>query len=185
MPVSKEIKTVHLARFSTFTEASNLKKAVLSFLATKATDKDIEEEIALFHQFDKNKDGYITVNELKKGLKTLKNVDDAEIEEIMNGIDTDKNGAINYNEFIAATLNAKVASDYERILKAFEFFDLNSDGLIDEEELKNSLAGKEFEKIDISIFQEALKECDMDGDGKVSFTEFTKAMEDKLNGKAI
>jgi len=105
-----------------------------------------------------NKDGYITVNELKKGLKDSDSIEESEIEAIMRSIDTDKNGAINYNEFIAATLNAKIALDYKRISKAFEFFDLDNDGLIDENELKNSLAGKEFSKIDIQIFKEALHE---------------------------
>lgn len=130
-----------------------------------------------------NKDGYITASELKKGIQSLNSRTDAEIEEIMNSIDTDKNGAINYNEFIAATLNEKVASDYQRIIKAFEFFDINKDGMIDEFELKNSLAGKEFEKIDMNIFTDALHECDLNGDGKISLEEFMGAMEFKLNEK--
>ena len=175
----------YLKKLETYKESSNLKKAILSFLATKASDKDIEEEIALFNQFDKNKDGYITVNELKKGMKNSSNLSEEDIEAIMASIDTDMNGAINYNEFIAATLNAKVATDFSRIEKAFEFFDLDCDGLIDENELKNSLAGKEFEKIDISIFQEALHECDMNGDGKVDFSEFSIAMEEKLNQQIV
>ena len=41
-------------------------------------------------------------------------------------------------------------------------------------------SGLSFEKIDISIFSEALKECDQDGDGKVNFNEFLHAMETKL-----
>jgi calcium-dependent protein kinase len=170
-----------ISRFQTFKETKNLKKAILTFLATKANDADIQQEIALFNQLDKNKDGYITVNELKKGFKTAGNISEEDIEAIMNSIDTDKNGAINYNEFIAATLNAKVATDCERINKAFEFFDMDKDGQIDQNELKNALAGKEFATIDVSIFQEALNECDMDGDGKVDFAEFTQAMENKLN----
>lgn len=178
-----EISKEYLEKLENFKNSTNLKKAILSFLATKSSDKDIQEEIALFNTFDKNKDGYITVNELKKGIKSMNNRSDEEIEAIMNSIDTDKNGAINYNEFIAATLNAKIASDFERIEKAFEFFDLDNDGFIDEVELKDALAGKEFEKIDISIFQEALQECDMNGDGKVDFSEFTQAMENKLNEK--
>jgi len=54
----------------------------------------------------------------------------------MESMDTDKNGAINFNEFISATLNNNISRDYERIVKAFEFFDLDNDGLIDENELK-------------------------------------------------
>eukprot|EP00343_Euplotes_focardii_P001904 CAMPEP_0205804736 /NCGR_PEP_ID=MMETSP0205-20121125/7742_1 /ASSEMBLY_ACC=CAM_ASM_000278 /TAXON_ID=36767 /ORGANISM="Euplotes focardii, Strain TN1" /LENGTH=284 /DNA_ID=CAMNT_0053074817 /DNA_START=393 /DNA_END=1247 /DNA_ORIENTATION=+ len=171
------IPTEYIAKIETFRDSTNLRKAILSFLATKASDKDIEQEIALFNLLDKNKDGYITVSELKKGFKSSLNIDEEDIEAIMASIDMDKNGAINYNEFIAATLNAKVASDCDRIAKAFEFFDLDNDGLIDENELKNSLAGKEFSKIDVGIFKEALNECDIDGDGKVNLVEFTKAIE--------
>jgi calcium-dependent protein kinase len=173
----------HVDRMQAFQNSNNLKKAILTFLATKATDKDIKEEMEVFNQFDKNKDGYITTNELKKGLKDIQKYSDEDLDNIMQSLDTDNNGAINYNEFIAATLNSKVSHDVERISKAFEFFDLDNDGLIDENELKNALAGKEFEKIDISIFSEALKECDQDGDGKVDYKEFLSVMESKLAEK--
>lgn len=76
----------------------------------------------------------------------------------MDSIDTDKNGAINFNEFISATLNTGISKDYERIVKAFEFFDMDNDGLIDEDELKNALAGQEFAKIDVGIFKDAIKQ---------------------------
>ena len=99
----------------------------------------------------------------------LKKRTDQEIDEIMDSMDTDKNGAINFNEFISATLNTNITKDYERIVKAFEFFDLDNDGFIDENELKSALAGQEFAKIDINIFTSAIKEWDLDNDGKVSF----------------
>ena len=42
-----------LSKMEEFKHSSKLKKAILSFLATKASDRDIQEEIALFNQFDK------------------------------------------------------------------------------------------------------------------------------------
>jgi len=54
-------------------------------------------------------------------------------------MDTDKNGAINFNEFISATLDSKITSDFDRIKKAFEFFDVNKDGYIDEVDSKSFL----------------------------------------------
>ena len=75
----------------------------------------------------------------------------------MDSIDTDNNGAINFNEFISATLNSNVSRDYQRIAKAFSFFDLDNDGLIDEKELKNALAGQEFSKLDTQIFKDAIQ----------------------------
>jgi len=52
---------------------------------------------------DKNKDGYVTLKELKDGLKDNLNIE--EIARLLNSIDMDQNGAINYSEFIAATMN--------------------------------------------------------------------------------
>lgn len=95
---------------------------------------------------------------LNKGLVKLGKRTDEEVDAIMDSMDTDKNGAINFNEFISATLNTNIAKDYERIVKAFEFFDLDNDGLIDENELKNALAGQEFAKIDLGIFTNAIRE---------------------------
>eukprot|EP00343_Euplotes_focardii_P003290 CAMPEP_0205809560 /NCGR_PEP_ID=MMETSP0205-20121125/13832_1 /ASSEMBLY_ACC=CAM_ASM_000278 /TAXON_ID=36767 /ORGANISM="Euplotes focardii, Strain TN1" /LENGTH=60 /DNA_ID=CAMNT_0053086997 /DNA_START=1110 /DNA_END=1289 /DNA_ORIENTATION=+ len=56
-----------------------------------------------------------------------------EIEEILKAVDTDKNGAINYNEFIAATLNIKLMTDKGKLKKLFDIIDINKDGTINSE----------------------------------------------------
>lgn len=38
-----------------------------------------------------------------------------EIDAIMNAVDTDQNGAINFTEFVAATLNKKILEDSAKI----------------------------------------------------------------------
>jgi len=174
----------YVEKFEDFKESNQLKKAILSFLATKVNDDEIQEEINLFNSFDTNNDGYITKKELKKGLLKIKKHTDEEVDAIMNSMDTDKNGAINFNEFISATLNQNISRDYERIVKAFKFFDMDNDGLIDENELKDALAGQEFSKIDVGIFTDAIKECDLDNDGKISFDEFAQIMSVKLDKMA-
>lgn len=176
-----DYKVSYMDKFEDFKQSNNLKKAILSFLATKVNDDEIKEEIELFNSFDSNNDGYITKKELKKGLLKLGKRSDEEIDAIMDSMDTDKNGAINFNEFISATLNSNISKDYERIVKAFEFFDLDNDGQIDEKELKNALAGQEFSKIDLGIFSDAIKEWDLDNDGKISFEEFAQIMSVKLD----
>ena len=177
----EENKKMYMERIENFKDSSHLKKAILSFLSSKVNDEDIKEEIDLFNSFDENNDGYITKKELRKGLKDLQNKTDKEVEEIMASMDTDQNGAINFNEFISATLNSNITNDYERILKAFEFFDLDNDGLIDENELKEALSGKTFSKIDVNVFEEAIKECDLDKDGKINFDEFAQIMSMQLD----
>lgn len=59
----------------------------MSYLATRANDKDIEKEMEIFKMLDKNKDGYVTLKELKEGMKENPNIE--EIARLLNSIDLD------------------------------------------------------------------------------------------------
>ncbi|XAR70233.1 Non-specific serine/threonine protein kinase [Bertholletia excelsa] len=54
-----------------------------------------------FQYFDKDKSGYITVEELEQGLKKYNMGDEQTIKEIIAEVDTDNDGRINYDEFVA------------------------------------------------------------------------------------
>ena len=99
----------HIERLRTFQKMKKLRKAILSFIASRVSSEEIERQIETFHKLDKNKDGYITIKELQKGLKDGYSIE--EINLIMESVDTDRNGAIDYNEFIAATLDAEIAKN--------------------------------------------------------------------------
>jgi calcium-dependent protein kinase len=73
----KKLKSnkVLVDRLSKFQNSSKLRKTILSFLASKASDEDMKNEIELFNNIDTNKDGYITLKELKAGLKSYKEID--------------------------------------------------------------------------------------------------------------
>lgn len=182
--VSGDVSDKYLQRLKMFQGASKLKKAILSYLASRVTEEEIKENITIFNQIDKNHDGYITMKELQKGLAKKNKISQTEIETIMMSVDTDNNGAINFNEFIAATLDASIYKDYANLEKAFKFFDKDHDGEIDEKELKASLAGKEFKHIDTKIFSNVLEENDKDMNGKVDFKEFLRCMSMKLEKEA-
>lgn len=177
-------KTIMMERFEEFKDSGMFKKAVMSFLASKVNDEDIKEEIKLFRRFDTNNDGYITKKELAKGLRKLKYRTDAEIDVIMDKMDTDKNGAINFNEFISASLNDTVTKDFQRIEEAFHFFDKDGNGYIEEDELKEVLDQKDFPGLGGEVFVEAIREWDADGDGRISYEEFLTYMGVKMNKMA-
>ncbi|CAI2366995.1 unnamed protein product [Moneuplotes crassus] len=165
----------HTERLRNFQKSKKLKKAVLTYLASRVSDEDIINEMKIFFKLDRNKDGYITLKELKEGMKSTPNIE--EIADILKGVDIDKNGVINYTEFIAATLDQKGLMTSESLIKdAFQLFDKNNDGSIDQNELRSTLAGVEGELIDVEVWEDILKECDLDGDGKVSFDEFVHMM---------
>ena len=55
---------------------------------------------------DKNKDGTLTLEEMKEGIEELKQSSiDIDIEEIYKSIDTEHSGKIDYTEFLAASMD--------------------------------------------------------------------------------
>ncbi|KAK9039942.1 hypothetical protein V6N11_015124 [Hibiscus sabdariffa] len=54
-----------------------------------------------FQHFDKDNSGYITMEELKQALRKYNMKDEKTIREIIAEVDTDKDGRINYDEFVA------------------------------------------------------------------------------------
>lgn len=121
---------------------------------------------------DRNKDGYITMKELRKGLKNSH--DTAQIDLIMDGVDTDKNGAIDYNEFIAATLDVEIAKNVKKLDQAFKFFDKNSDGKIDHNDIGQVLMGEEFKSMNPDIVKNILSEVEVDKEGEVNYRDFMR-----------
>lgn len=130
----------HIKRLKKFQKAKNFKKAILTFIASRVADSEVKIEMEAFKSLDKNKDGYITMLELKSAM--AKHHTEEEVEEILKSIDTDKNGAINYTEFIAASLDNIIINDAAKISKAFKIFDKDSDGTIDAKELETLLTGE-------------------------------------------
>ena len=75
-----------------------MKTLAVSYIATQLPEKDIHQLGQLFAQIDTNSDGYLTVDELKVALDKQQEVTNyVELASIIDHIDTDRNGKINYN----------------------------------------------------------------------------------------
>ena len=129
-----------IKRLKKFQNVKIFKKAVLTFIASRVADSEIQKEMEAFKSLDRNKDGYITMLELKSAMSKYHSED--EVQEILKSIDTDKNGAINYTEFIAASLDNIIVMNASKIEKAFKLFDKDNDGWIDVWELEEVLTGE-------------------------------------------
>lgn len=157
-----------------YQKKSKFRKIVLSYLATRVSDEDIERERKIFKLIDKNGDGYITKKEFKKMCAQHKlNYD---VEEAFESMDLDHNGAINYNEFLAATMDRKAAMDPNKIKNAFKFFDLDNDGMISKQDFKKLLKNDENLSVDGTVIDEVINECDENEDGQISFRGFYRCM---------
>ncbi|XP_057315827.1 calmodulin-like [Hydractinia symbiolongicarpus] len=68
-----------------------------------STNKVYEEAYEAFKVFDTNGDNVVSRNEVKEALSYLpKKLSDAEVEELINKMDTDGNGLIYFDEFAKA-----------------------------------------------------------------------------------
>jgi calcium-dependent protein kinase len=168
----KKLSFSHMERLKSFSKASKIRKIICTFLASRVSNEEVEKQLESFEKLDKNKDGYITLKELHKGLGDNFTIEDAQ--RIMDSVDTDKNGAIDYNEFLAATLDAEIAKNLKKLEMAFKYFDSNEDGYIDDMELRNALEKSEIDLLEASAFKCTLKECDTMASGKMNYKEFLR-----------
>ena len=128
-----------------------------------------------FDLIDKNKDGEITLDELKNFFKGLKeDIIDADLQDMINEADIEGNGSITFDGFVAL-LNGKLRNDevQEEIVETFKKFDQDNNGLIGPEDIYNLLHSFN-QDITISEAEEMIKNVDIDDDGLVNYKEFVK-----------
>lgn len=89
-----------------------------------------------FRAIDYDNTGYLTSADLKRAFREAGlRFAEAEIDEIIERIDNDNTGVINYTEFLSATLDRRTALNKERLWHAFKHFNPTGDGKIDKEDL--------------------------------------------------
>ncbi|ORY07328.1 putative myosin regulatory light chain cdc4 [Basidiobolus meristosporus CBS 931.73] len=67
----------------------------------------VEEFIQAFQVFDKDGSGYISAGELRYVLTSLgEKLTENEVDELLKGVETDKEGAINYESFVNMLMTA-------------------------------------------------------------------------------
>jgi len=161
-----------------FRSQNKLKKAALHIIAGQLNEDQIKKLREVFVQMDKNGDGLLTPVELKEGLSQagLKEIP-PDLQAIMEGVDADGSGVIDYTEFLAATLDKQQYMKEDVCWGAFRVFDRNGDGNISKEELKQVLASSDVEDaLGIKAIAELMTEVDKNGDGMIDFQEFMQMM---------
>jgi calcium-dependent protein kinase len=158
-----------------YAKSNIFKKMTLLFIASRLEDNEINHLKKIFEAFNLQKDGQISYQELKKGLKELKccHISDEELCELFKSIDVDQNGKIDYTEFLAATIQKKIYLQEEKLFEAFCTFDKDDCGKIKKEELMSVLNADPQQEGEI---EKIIKEVDKTGEGSIDYKEFLEMM---------
>lgn len=130
-----------------------------------------------FSTFDKNDDGYITTKELGTVLRSLgQNPTEDELQDIIDEVDADGSGTVDFEEFVKLMKNRLQDIDHEQELReAFRVFDKDGNGSISSEELRYAMTtmGQQLTEQEVD---DMIHEADANGDGQIDYFEFVKMM---------
>lgn len=160
--------------FKNYANSNKLRKAILTYIASHLSEKEIKDIKACFQAIDKNSDGKLSLEEMKNAIAAggLKGLD--HIEEIFKSIDTDNSGHIEYTEFISACLEKSVYLNEAKLKDAFGLFDIDKSGKISKAEIVKVLGlSKVTEEIN-----KIVEKYDLNKDGEIDFAEFMNLMND-------
>jgi calcium-dependent protein kinase len=96
-----------------------------------------------------------------------------ETERLMKIADTDNSGFIDYSEFLAASIDRSKLLRRENLDAAFSAFDKDGSGTITSDEIKAVLG---FQDQTSEVWDEVLREVDVDGNGEIDLKEFRQIM---------
>lgn len=163
-----------IENISYFRTAVRLQKVVLAYMATHMTDQKINQLQKTFLQLDTDNDGKLSFEEFSSAFDS-NCFKPEEIKEMMNSVDLDQDGYVEYTEFLASSIDENIYLQEDNLLDTFNNFDKNKSGKFSASELKEML---EFELhgCDEKILEEMIGSADLDNDHEIDFNEYMKLM---------
>ncbi|XP_059646304.1 calcium-dependent protein kinase 32-like [Cornus florida] len=165
------------ARLKQFSVMNKLKKRALRVIAEHLSVEEVAGIKEGFKLMDTSNKGKINIDELRVGLHKLGHqIPDTDIQILMEAGDVDRDGYLNYGEFVAISVHLrKMGNDDNHLRKAFDFFDQNQNGYIEIEELREALAD-EVDTNNEEVINAIIQDVDTDKDGRISYDEFAAMM---------
>merc|ERR1712151_652231 len=130
-----------------------------------------------FPFFDMDGDGSITTKELGTVMRSLgQNPTEAELQDMINEVDADGNGTIDFPEFLSLMARKMKDTDTEEeLIEAFKVFDRDGNGWISAAELRHVMTNLG-EKITDEELDDMVREANVQPNGKISVADFVRSM---------
>ena len=146
-------------------------------MADQLTEEQVKEFKEAFSLFCRDGGSYIVTTDLGTVMRSLgQNPTEAEVQDMVNEVDIDGNGTVDFPEFL--TMMARKMKDIDiesEILEAFKVFDKNGDGLISASELRHIMSSLG-EKLTAEEVEEMMREAEVDDKGHVNYESFVRMM---------
>ena len=170
----KTLLPLNAEPFKNYSKSNKLRKAVLTYIASRLSEEEIKKIKAIFQSIDVDNDGKLSLEEMKKAVSLADGIKMENIEELFKSIDTDNSGNIEYTEFISASIEKNVYLNKEKLKDAFKLFDADNSGKISRLEIEKILhMDKHTKEID-----DIMAKHDKNKDGEIDFEEFLTMMKE-------
>ncbi|XP_073008791.1 calcium-dependent protein kinase 3 [Typha latifolia] len=164
------------SRLKQFSRMNRFKRRALRVIADHLSTEEVEDIKEMFKMMDTDNDGIVSHEELKTGLaKFGSHLAESEVQMLIEAVDTNGKGKLDYGEFLAVSLHLQRMANDEHLRKAFSYFDTDRNGYIEPEELRKALV-EDGAADTMEVVNDILQEVDTDKDGRISYDEFVAMM---------
>ncbi|KAM3591273.1 uncharacterized protein V6R79_025893 [Siganus canaliculatus] len=139
---------------------------------------ELDELQEAFKEFDYDQDGYLNYKDVAECMRTMGYMPtEMELLEIVQQIKMRMGGLMDFEDFVEL-MGPRMMGETAHMLglkelqSAFVQFDLDGDGKINQEEMKEAVKTLLGEKLKKGELEEILKELDINADGNIDFEEF-------------
>lgn len=140
----------------------------------KLSQKDIQNYQEAFNFFDEDKDGFISIQEVGKVMRSIGLYPS---EQELVEISKTTRSKVNFNEFLNMASRNIVDNkiNQKQMEEAFKMFDLHGNGMVNLAHLRVSLQSLG-EKLRDEEIDEMIRECDIDAEGNVRCEELVRIL---------
>lgn len=164
------------ARLKQFSMMNRFKRKALRVIADHLSTEEVEDIKESFKKMDTDNDGIVSIEELKSGLRKFgSQLAEAEVQMLIETVDTNGKGTLDYGEFVAVSLHLQRMANDEHLRKAFSYFDRDGNGYIERDELRDALMEDGADDC-TDVANDIFQEVDTDKDGRISYDEFAAMM---------
>ncbi|XP_068164521.1 calcium-binding protein 2-like [Antennarius striatus] len=139
---------------------------------------ELDELQEAFKEFDYDQDGYLNYKDVAECMRTMGYMPtEMELLEIVQQIKMRMGGLMDFEDFVEL-MGPRMMGETAHMLglkelqSAFVQFDLDGDGKINQDEMKEAVKTLLGEKLKKGELEEILKELDINADGSIDFEEF-------------